>query len=91
MYITAKKELFNKKTEDGLAILSQDEEKMFILNKTASMLWDLCQSKARVGIDDITSEIKKQYSVRDEDLRDCIDEIMFLIKKNPELFEFHKN
>lgn len=85
MYIKAKKGLFNKETNEGMALLSQDESKMFILNNTASRIWKFCSSEK--SIEDITSFLSEQYEITNKDLKTLKKECLSLIRKNPDLFE----
>jgi len=85
MYIRAKKELFNQRADNCLAILSQDEERIFILNETASKLWNLSFSK--ISIEELAARLKEECTFEKKDLKSYRQECLTVIKQNPELFE----
>jgi hypothetical protein len=85
MYIKAKKGLFSKETEDGLAALSKDEKKMFILNATACSIWKMCSSK--MSIDDISLKLSEEYKIKDINPKDLKKDCIAIVKQNPDLFE----
>jgi len=91
MYIKAKKGLFSKKVNNGLVILSQDEDKIFILNETASKIWDLSCLNSKVSLDDILSGLEKEYTIKKSDLKTYERECMSIVKKNSELFDIFEN
>ena len=84
------KNLFSKETRDGLIMLNQEEDEIFVLNETASRLWNLCASKDKMSIDDILDIFKKEYSINGKELEGCRKDCVSIIKQNPELFEILK-
>ena len=85
MYIKAKKGLFNKETNDGLAVLSKNENKMFVLNNTACSIWKMCASKT--SLDDILSKLSKKYGIEERDIGNFKNDCISLARQNPDLFE----
>jgi hypothetical protein len=88
MYIKTRKGLFCKESGDGIVVLSKDEAEIFKLNKTASLIWKLCSAGPRMGMEDILSEIQKEFAIEKDDIERCKEDCVSIIKKNPELFEF---
>lgn len=85
MHIKAKKGAFSKETEDGLATLSKDEKRMFILNSTARSIWKMCSSK--MSIDDVLLKLSEEYNIKDTGLEDLKKDCIAIVKQNPDLFE----
>jgi hypothetical protein len=86
-YIKARKGLFYKENEDGIVVLSKNEKEIFMLNKTASLIWKLCFTGSRVSMEDIISGIQKEFIIGKDSVDRCKKDCMLIIKKNPELFE----
>ena len=91
MYIKIRKGLFSKETRDGLLVLSQDEKEIFILNDTASMIWRLCSSHPKIDIEEVLSNVEKEYDLKAKDLKNYKKDCRSFVKQNPELFEFFEN
>jgi len=85
MYIKAKKGLFSRETEDGMAALSKDEERIFVLNATARSIWNMCSSK--MSIDDISIKLAEEYDVTAKDSKSFKEDCILLARQNPDLFE----
>jgi len=89
MYIKAKKGLFSRETEDGMAALSKDEERIFVLNATARSVWNMCSSK--MSIDDISLRLAEEYDMTNKDLKGLKEDCILLARQNPDLFEILDN
>ena len=91
MYIKSHKDWFSKETDDGLAVLNPEGDKIFTLNRTASYIWKRACSGSKVSIDDILEGMKKEFTVREKDLKKYRKECMDIVRKNPELFDVCNN
>ncbi|MBU1006038.1 MAG: PqqD family protein [Candidatus Omnitrophica bacterium] len=91
MYIKAHKDWFSKETDDGLALLNPEGDKIFTLNKTASCIWKIACSGSRVSMDDILQGLKKKFAIKEKDLKKYRKECTDIVKKNSELFNVFEN
>ncbi len=87
MYIKVRRGLFGKESGEGMVVLSKDETEIFKLNKTASLIWKLCSIGPKVAIDDIVCGIQEEFIVEKDDIEQCKNDCLSVVKKNPELFE----
>jgi len=90
-YIKAHKDWFSKETDDGLAVLNPEGDKIFTLNKTASYIWKRACSGSKVSIDNILEGMKKEFTIKENDLKKYRKECIDIVRKNPELFDVCNN
>ena len=55
------------KLEGETTLHDLQAKKMYVLNPTASLIWDLCDGDHTLG--EITSEIQKRFNNQDEDIQ----------------------
>jgi len=80
-YIAQSKDVIWRRIGDDIVIIKEDELFSHILNKTASVIWEMCDGKN--SIDDITSKICERFEVSyDEANADVNKTIKVLTKAN---------
>jgi hypothetical protein len=79
-HITKAENIISRRVRDEVVIISDNGGSLYILNKTAAFIWDLCDSHDE--IDDIAAGLCERFEVTAEEAREDVNKIVKILTKN---------
>jgi hypothetical protein len=68
--ISRAKDVVCRRIDDDIVVIKEDGLSLHVLNKTAAIIWDMCDGKSR--IDDITARLCERFEISFKEAREDV-------------------